>query len=60
MYSKDTVGVYEFARLTGLSLAHVYNQLRIGRLPGEKVGPLGAWRIPKSAIAPNRKKGKAA
>jgi excisionase family DNA binding protein len=43
------MGVTETAVLMHWTLTHVYNLLRLGRLPGaEKVN--GEWRIPRQAV----------
>ena len=42
-------GVSEVARLRGVTLQHIYNMLRAGRIPGaRKIGR--TWRIPAAAI----------
>lgn len=38
----------EMARATGVTLTHLFNLLRAGRLEGEKVN--GRWRIPRAAV----------
>jgi excisionase family DNA binding protein len=40
----------EYARQKGLSLDYVYKQLRVGRIPGTKVGK--TWLIPQTAVKP--------
>lgn len=46
----ETITVAEHARLRGVTLTHVYNELSAGRIPGaRKVGRI--WRIPMRSAA---------
>lgn len=47
---KDTVGTYEYARAVGHSMKHVYELIRLGRIPARKMGKRGVWRIAKSVL----------
>lgn len=51
---KGHVGVYEFARATGLSLAHIYQQIYLGKLPAKKLGR--KWQIPQAELDSRRTK----
>jgi hypothetical protein len=42
--SNGFVGVYAFARATGMSLNHIYQQIYLGKLPAKKLGR--KWQIP--------------
>jgi excisionase family DNA binding protein len=46
---KGYLGIYEFARETGHSVKHIYEQIRLGKLPAKKMGR--KWQIPKSELA---------
>ena len=52
---KGFVGVYQFARETGLSVAHLYKLIYEGKLPAKKLGR--KWQIPQAELAA-RQKGK--
>lgn len=45
---KGYVGVYEFARATGLSLNFIYQQIYLGKLPAKKLGR--KWQIPEGEL----------
>jgi excisionase family DNA binding protein len=46
--SKETVGVYEYARVTGLALNTVYQQIYLGKLPAQKMGR--KWQIKRTLM----------
>lgn len=45
---KGYVGIYEFARETGYSVKHVYEQIRTGKLPAKKLGR--KWQIAEGEL----------
>ena len=49
---KGYVGIYEFARETGHSVKHIYEQIRLGKIPAKKLGR--KWQIPQAELE-NRK-----
>ena len=51
----DTVGIYEYARGTGYSPKHIYEQIRMGKIPAQKMGKRGVWRIAKAYYQGMRK-----
>ena len=54
---KGYVGVYQFAKGTGLSLSFIYQQIYLGKLPAKKLGR--KWQIPEAELAARRtEKGK--
>lgn len=54
---KGFVGVYQFARESGLSVAHLYKLIYEGKLPAKKLGR--KWQIPEAELAARRtEKGK--
>jgi len=50
---KGFVGVYEFARQTGLSLNFIYQQIYLGKLPAKKLGR--KWQIPQAQLVSRQK-----
>ena len=42
------IGIYDFARRTGHSVKHVYEQIRLGKLKASKPGR--KWLIPVSQL----------
>lgn len=46
------IGIYEFARQTGHSVKHIYEQIRLGKLKAEKPGR--KWLIPVSQLPPGK------
>ncbi len=50
MELKETVGIYEYARETGYSVKHIYEQIRMGKIPAQKMGRRGVWRIKKTVL----------
>ena len=52
---KQTIGVYEFARRTGMELSAVYKALYLGKIAGRKEGGMRrqVWRIPESEVEKN-------
>jgi len=46
--SQDAVGIYEFARATGYSYKHVYEQVRLGNLQARF--EQGLWLIPRAVL----------
>lgn len=49
---KGYVGVYEFARQTGLALNTIYQQIYLGKLPAKKLGR--KWQIPIGELSSRR------
>ena len=45
---KGYVGIYEYARIMQRSVKHVYDQIRVGKIPAKKLGR--KWQIPKSEL----------
>jgi excisionase family DNA binding protein len=45
---KGYVGVYEYARVTGLALNTVYQQIYLGKLPAQKMGR--KWQIKRTVM----------
>jgi excisionase family DNA binding protein len=45
---KGYVGVYEFARQTGLALTTIYNRIYLRQLPAEKIGR--KWQIKRTVM----------
>jgi helix-turn-helix protein len=45
---KYTIGIYEYAREVGHSVKHIYEQVRLGKLPAKKIGR--KWMIAESAL----------
>jgi len=52
---KGYVGIYEFARTTGHSVKHIYEQIRLGKIPAQKLGR--KWQIKKSELHARRASG---
>jgi excisionase family DNA binding protein len=50
---KGHIGVYEFVRQTGISIAHVYQQIYLGKIKAVKPGR--AWMIPQSEVEKHAK-----
>lgn len=46
--AKGYVGVYEYARELNLSLAWVYSQIYLGKIPAEKIGR--KWQIKRTVM----------
>lgn len=44
------VGIYEYARETGHSVKHIYEQIRLGKIPAKKMGTRGTWQIKKAVL----------
>jgi hypothetical protein len=51
---KGYVGVYQFARETGMALNSIYQAIYLGKLPAKKMGR--KWQIPQSEIASRKAK----
>ena len=49
---KGFVGVYQFARESGLSVTHLYKLIYEGKLPAKKLGR--KWQIPEGELAAHR------
>jgi excisionase family DNA binding protein len=49
-----TITPVEYAKQRGLSLDFVYKQLRVGKIPGTKIGK--TWAIPQAALKPSAKR----
>lgn len=47
---KGYIGIYEYAKATGYSVKHIYEQIRLGKIPAKKMGPRGTWQISKSVL----------
>jgi excisionase family DNA binding protein len=45
---KGYVGIYEFARQTGHSVKHIYEQIRLGKITAKKLGR--KWQIPEGEL----------
>ena len=45
---KGYVGIYEFARATNHSVKHIYEQIRLGKIPAKKLGR--KWQIKKEVL----------
>jgi len=58
MEFKETVGIYEYARGTGYSAKHVYEQIRMGKIPAQKMGNRQVWRISKAYFEDAKKAAK--
>ncbi len=44
------VGIYEYAKATGHSVKHIYEQIRLGKIPAKKMGSRGVWQIKQSVL----------
>jgi hypothetical protein len=47
---KGYVGIYEYAKATGHSVKHIYEQIRLGKIPAKKMGNRGVWQIARSIL----------
>lgn len=47
---KGYVGIYEYAKATGHSVKHIYEQIRLGKIPAKKMGNRGVWQISKAVL----------
>lgn len=47
---KGHVGIYEYARATGHSVKHIYEQIRLGKIPAKKMGPRSVWMIKRAVL----------
>lgn len=45
---KYSIGIYDYARAVGHSVKHIYEQVRLGKLPAKKID--GKWKIAESAL----------
>jgi len=44
-----TVGIYEYAKVTGHSVKHIYEQIRLGKIRAKK-NERGVWKINRSIL----------
>ena len=47
---KGYVGIYEYAKATGHSVKHIYEQIRLGKIPAKKMGNRGVWQISRLVL----------
>lgn len=47
--TKDSVGIYEYAKATGHSVKHIYEQIRLGKIPAKK-DARGTWQINRKIL----------
>lgn len=45
----DTVGIYDYAKATGHSVKHIYEQIRLGKIPAKK-NERGVWQIKRKIL----------
>jgi hypothetical protein len=44
----DSVGIYEYAKAVGHSVKHIYEQIRLGKIPAKKID--GKWQIQRKIL----------
>lgn len=47
------LGIYEFAKATGHSVKHIYEQIRLGKLPAQKIDR--KWKIAEKELLKRQK-----
>lgn len=51
----ETVGIYDYAKAVGHSVKHIYEQIRLGKIPAKK-DARGKWQISKKVLEAALKK----